>query len=91
MGDPNTMEDYLYSISPLFHSDNIIKPVLVLQGANDPRVLQIESDEMVKAIKDNGVPIEYVVFDDEGHGFVKKSNQIMANKAILTFLDNFLQ
>ena len=91
MGDPNTMEDYLYSISPLFHSDNIIKPVLVLQGANDPRVLQIESDEMVKAIKDNGVPIEYVVFDDEGHGFVKKSNQITANKAILSFLDNFLQ
>ena len=91
MGDPNTMEDYLYSISPLFHSDNIIKPVLVLQGANDPRVLQIESDEMVKAIKDNGVPIEYVVFDDEGHGFVKKRNQIAANEAILSFLDNFLQ
>ena len=90
MGDPNTMEDYLYSISPLFHADKIIKPVLVLQGANDPRVLQIESDEMVKAVQDNGVPVEYVVFDDEGHGFVKRKNQITANKSILNFLDTYL-
>ena len=90
MGDPNTMEDYLYSISHLFHADKIIKPVLVLQGANDPRVLQIESDEMVKAVQDNGVPVEYVVFDDEGHGFVKRKNQITANKSILNFLDTYL-
>ena len=90
MGDPNTMEDYLYSISHLFHADKIIKPVLVLQGANDPRVLQIESDEMVKAVQDNGVPVEYVVFDDEGHGFVKRKNQITANKSILKFLDTYL-
>ena len=62
----------------------------MLQGANDPRVLQIESDEMVKAVQDNGVPVEYVVFDDEGHEFVKRKNQITANKSILNFLDTYL-
>ena len=72
MGNPHTQEEYLYSISPLFHANNITKPVLVLQGANDPRVLQVESDEMVEAVRAQGVPAEYVVFPDEGHGFAKK-------------------
>ena len=72
LGNPYTQEDYLYSISPLFHAENIKKPVLVLQGANDPRVLQVESDEMVEAIKKQNVPVEYVVFEDEGHGFSKE-------------------
>ena len=91
LGDPNTMEDYLYSISPLFHAENIIKPTLILQGANDPRVLKVESDEMVDAIKKKDTPVEYVVFDDEGHGFIKKKNQITANQAILRFLDSHLK
>jgi len=91
LGDPNTMEDYLYSILPLFHAENIIKPTLVLQGANDPRVLKVESDEMVDAIKKKDTPVEYVVFDDEGHGFIKKKNQITANQAILRFLDSHLK
>ena len=91
LGDPFTQEDYLYSISPLFHAEKIKKPVLVLQGANDPRVLQVESDEMVDAIKKQNVPVEYVVFPDEGHGFSKKKNQITSNEAILTFLDKYLK
>jgi len=91
LGDPNTQEDYLYSISPLFHAKNIKDPVLVLQGSNDPRVLQIESDEMVAAIKDQNVPVEYVVFPDEGHGFTKKKNQISANETILKFLERYLK
>lgn len=91
LGNPFEEEDYLTSISPLFHADNIRRPMLVLQGANDPRVLQIESDEMVAAIRGNDVPVEYVVFPDEGHGFRKKANQITGYKAILDFLDTYLE
>ena len=91
LGNPFTQEDYLYSISPLFHAENIKKPVLVLQGANDPRVLQVESDEMVEEIKKQNVPVEYVVFPDEGHGFSKKKNQITSNETILTFLNKYLK
>lgn len=91
MGNPETQEDYLYSISPLFHADNIVRPVIVLQGANDPRVLQVESDEMVEAVRANGVKTEYIVFDDEGHGFRKKENQIKGHEAVLRFLDKNLK
>ena len=69
-------EDYFRSISPLFHAQYIVKPLMVLQGANDPRVIKPESDEIVAAVKANGVPCEYIVFDDEGHGFRKKANQL---------------
>lgn len=91
LGDPNTQEDYLTKISPLFHAENIVKPMIVLQGANDPRVLQVESDEMVEAVRANDVPVEYVVFPDEGHGFRKKENQIKGYKAIREFLDEHLK
>ena len=91
MGNPETDEDRLYSISPLFHAGQIKKPVIVLQGANDPRVLQVESDEMVEAVRKNGVTADYIVFDDEGHGFRKKENQIKGNKSILKFLDKHLK
>src|SRR5262249_30493348 len=69
LGDPATDEEYLKKISPLFHASEIKRPLLVLQGANDPRVLKVESDEVVAAVKANGVPVDYMVFDDEGHGF----------------------
>ena len=62
-------------MSPAFHGDKIRKPLMVLQGANDPRVLKAESDDIVAAVKKNGVPVEYIVFPDEGHGFTKKKNQ----------------
>ncbi len=92
MGDPFTADSVrLYNISPLFHGQNVKNPVMVLQGANDPRVLQVESDEMVEAIKGAGVPVEYVIFPDEGHGFVKKDNEIKAYSQILTFLDKYLK
>ena len=64
---------------------------MVLQGANDPRVLQVESDEMVEAIKENNVPVEYIIFPDEGHGFVKKENQIKGYSQILSFLNTYLR
>ena len=91
LGNPQTQEEYLYSISPLFHADKITKPVIVLQGANDPRVLQVESDEMVASVRANGVTAEYLIFDDEGHGFRKKNNQIKGHEAVLKFLDNYLK
>jgi dipeptidyl aminopeptidase/acylaminoacyl peptidase len=91
MGDPTTDKERLHRISPLFHAENIQKPLMVLQGANDPRVLKQESDEIVEAVKKNGVPVEYVLFDDEGHGFRKKENRIKGYKAVLVFLDEYLK
>jgi dipeptidyl aminopeptidase/acylaminoacyl peptidase len=91
MGNPETDLEYLRRISPLFHADNIQKPLMVLQGANDPRVIKVESDEIVEAVKKKGIPVEYIVFDDEGHGFLIKENQITAYKAILDFLNKYLK
>ncbi len=92
MGDPFTADSVrLYDISPLFHGQNVKNPVMVLQGANDPRVLQVESDEMVEAMKAAGVTVEYVIFPDEGHGFMKKENEIKGYSQILTFLDKYLK
>lgn len=90
MGDFDD-EEYLRSISPLFHADKITRPLIVLQGANDPRVLKVESDEIVEAVRNNGVPVEYIVFEDEGHGFMKKENRERGYKAILDFLDKHLK
>jgi dipeptidyl aminopeptidase/acylaminoacyl peptidase len=90
IGNPYTNTDYIRSISPLFHADNIRKPLIVLQGANDPRVLQEESDEIVEAVKKNKVPVEYIVFHDEGHGFSKRENRIKGYRAIKEFLDTHL-
>lgn len=90
MGDPATDSVRLRSISPLFNTDKIKTPLLVLQGSNDPRVLQVESDEIVAGAKKNGIPVEYVLFPDEGHGFRKKENQMKAAKVTLEFLDKHL-
>jgi dipeptidyl aminopeptidase/acylaminoacyl peptidase len=90
LGDPATDSVRLHRISPLFNAERIVAPLLVLQGANDPRVLKQESDEIVAAVKQKGVPVEYVVFDDEGHGFVKKENEIEGYGAVLKFLDTHL-
>lgn len=92
MGDPFTADSIrLKQISPLFNYEKINKPLLVLQGANDVRVLPVESDEIVAGVKKNGVPVEYVLFPDEGHGFIKKENQIKASEATLAFLDKYLR
>ena len=91
MGDPATDEERHRRISPLFHAANINKPLMVIQGANDPRVLQVESDELVAAVKANNVPVDYVVFPDEGHGFRAKKNRITASEGYLKFLDTYLK
>jgi dipeptidyl aminopeptidase/acylaminoacyl peptidase len=91
LGDPAQDSERLRRISPLFSAANITKPMMVLQGANDPRVLQVESDEIVAAAEANGVPVQYIVFEDEGHGFIKKENQLEGYRAILEFLDTHLK
>ncbi len=91
MGDPATDEERHQRISPLFHTDKITKPLLVIQGKNDPRVLQVESDELVAGVKKNSVPVEYIIFPDEGHGFLRKENRITASNAFVAFLDQYLK
>ncbi|MEP0191607.1 MAG: S9 family peptidase [Erythrobacter sp.] len=78
MGDPNTEEGIalLKAASPLYKADQITKPLLIAQGANDPRVKQAESDQIVGAMKNAGVPVTYVLYPDEGHGFAKPANSI---------------
>jgi dipeptidyl aminopeptidase/acylaminoacyl peptidase len=91
MGDPATDAERHRRISPLFHAANIRRPMLVVQGANDPRVLQVESDELVAAVRANNVPVEYVLFPDEGHGFQRRDNRITAQEAYLAFLDKYVR
>ncbi|TNF70652.1 MAG: S9 family peptidase [Bacteroidetes bacterium] len=92
MGDPYSSDSVrLRAISPLFHTEQVTKPLIVLQGSQDPRVLQEESDEVVAGDRKNGVPVEYVLFEDEGHGFLKKENQIEGYSKILGFLDTYLK
>ena len=91
MGDPAVDAERHRAISPLFHTENVVRPLLVIQGANDPRVLQVESDELVEAVRQNGVPVEYVLFPDEGHGFRRRENRITASEAYLDFLDTYLR
>ena len=91
LGDPVADRERLERSSPLLHAGQIRRPLLVLQGARDPRVLKTESDALVSALREHGVPVEYVVFDDEGHGFRKRANRIAAAEAILGFLDHHLR
>lgn len=92
MGDPDVADDKtrLEAQSPLFHASRIEDPLLVIQGANDPRVKQQESDQIVVAMRDLGRPVEYVVAPDEGHGFAGRENRIAMFAAIERFLAKHL-
>lgn len=89
MGNPTTDDGraLLQAASPLTHVDKIKKPLLIGQGANDPRVKQAESDQIVSAMKAKGIPVTYVLFPDEGHGFARPTNNIAFNAVT----ENFLQ
>lgn len=91
IGDPVKDKEFLVATSPLFHAKNIRVPLMVIQGANDPRVIKPESDEIVEAAKKNKVPVEYLVFPDEGHGFAKKKNEAEAYRRMVEFLDKHLK
>ena len=92
LGDPFTADSvHLKNISPLFNYEKIRKPLIVFQGMNDVRVLPIESEEIVAGVKKNGVPVEYITYPNEGHGFAKKENQITTSNKTVEFLDKYLK
>ncbi|MGA8098620.1 MAG: S9 family peptidase [Candidatus Cybelea sp.] len=82
--------DFLNSQSPLFLADKIKVPLLIGQGANDPRVNKRESDQIVAAMRKNNEPVEYIVFPDEGHGFARPENTRRFNAAVEGFLGKYL-
>ena len=92
VGDPRTEEGrkFLDSCSPLTYVNKINKPLLIGQGANDPRVKQSESDQIVKAMHENGIPVIYVLFPDEGHGFARPENRLSFNAVTDLFLAQYL-
>ncbi len=92
VGDPNTEEGQklMREASPLFSVDQIIRPLLIIQGANDPRVKQAESDQIVVSLRDSGKEVEYLLADDEGHGFRKPNNKMAMWVSIEKFLAKHL-
>jgi dipeptidyl aminopeptidase/acylaminoacyl peptidase len=76
VGNPETEEEFLWSRSPLSRVEQVRVPLLIAQGANDPRVKQAESEQIVAALKSNDIPYQYLLFEDEGHGFAKPDNRL---------------
>ncbi len=90
VGHEETEKEFLESRSPLFKADQIKVPLLIAQGANDPRVKQAESDQIVAAMRKNNKPVEYIVFPDEGHGFARPENRLKFYAAAEQFLAKYL-
>lgn len=90
VGNVETEQPFLQSRSPLSKVDQIIKPLLIAQGANDPRVKQSESDQIVSAMRSRNKPVEYLLFSDEGHGFMRPGNQLKFFAAVEHFFTKFL-
>ena len=90
VGNPDTQKEFLDAYSPLFHVDKIKIPMLIAQGANDPRVKQAESEQIVAAMKEKGIKYEYLLFPDEGHGFVKHDNKLKFYQVAEKFLAEHL-
>ena len=90
IGDPETEQDLLRAASPVFHADNIKAPLLVAQGANDPRVKKAESDQIVEALKKRGIDVEYMVKENEGHGFLNEENRFDFYRAMERFFSKHL-
>lgn len=91
VGHPEKDKELLKSVSPVFHADKIKTPLFVAQGANDPRVNKQESDQIVEALKKRGVDVEYMVKENEGHGFMNEENKIEFYNAMTEFLDKHLK
>jgi len=90
VGNPSTEPEFMWSRSPLSRVDAIKIPLLIAQGANDPRVKQAESEQIVAALREKGIPHEYMLFPDEGHGFAKPSNRLRFYAAAEKFLATHL-
>ncbi|MFS0576388.1 S9 family peptidase [Sporosarcina sp. 179-K 3D1 HS] len=91
VGHPVEDKELLEAVSPVFHVDKIKTPLFVAQGANDPRVNQAESDQIVEALRARGVDVEYMLKENEGHGFQKEENRIEFYNAMIRFLDTHLK
>ncbi|MDZ7778442.1 MAG: S9 family peptidase [Gemmatimonadota bacterium] len=91
MGHPEEDAERLRRVSPLYAADRIARPLFVAAGANDVRVPIDQNDRLVEAAREAGVDVEYLVFEDEGHGFRKRENRITAAEAYVDFLDRFLR
>jgi len=90
VGNPETEREFLKSRSPLFKVDQIKIPLLIAQGANDPRVKQAEAEQIVQAMKEKGIEYEYMLFPDEGHGFAHPENRLKFYAAAEKFLAQHL-
>jgi dipeptidyl aminopeptidase/acylaminoacyl peptidase len=91
LGDPETESDFLMERSPITYVESVRAPLLVIQGATDPRVVKGESDQLVEKLRSLGREVEYEVFEDEGHGFTRRSNQLRAFKLSADWLEKHLQ
>jgi dipeptidyl aminopeptidase/acylaminoacyl peptidase len=90
-GDPDKEADMLRDLSPIHKVDRVIAPTVVLHGANDTNVPVVEAEQVVESLKKRGVPVEYVLFPDEGHGFRKTGNRIRAAVAIVQWFTRYLK
>jgi dipeptidyl aminopeptidase/acylaminoacyl peptidase len=90
IGDPEKDKELLTAASPLFSADKIQSPLLIAQGANDPRVKKAESDQIVEALKKRGVDVPYIVRENEGHGFANEENRMYFYRAVERFLAKHL-
>jgi dipeptidyl aminopeptidase/acylaminoacyl peptidase len=89
-GDPDTQAEMLRQLSPIHRVDQIKAPTIVLHGANDTNVPVIEAEQVVTSLKQRGVPVEYVLFPDEGHGWRKIPNRIRSTVEIVGWFDKYL-
>jgi dipeptidyl aminopeptidase/acylaminoacyl peptidase len=90
VGDPDEDAELLRERSPLTYIENVQTPLLVIQGANDPRVVKSESDQLVEKLRSLGRTVEYIVFEDEGHGFTKRKNELATMRASVGWLERYL-
>ncbi|HKH43756.1 MAG TPA: S9 family peptidase [Thermoanaerobaculia bacterium] len=90
-GDPATQKDLLQRLSPIHKVDRIQAPTIVLHGANDTNVPVVEAEQTVESLKKRGIPVEYVLFPDEGHGFRKTPNKVRSAVAIVEWFEKYLK
>ena len=89
-GDPDSEAAMLQQLSPIHKIDRIVTPVIVLHGQNDTNVPVIEAEQVVESLKKRGIPVEYVLFPDEGHGWQKSENRIRSTLEITRWFDRYL-
>lgn len=90
-GDPDTQAEMLEDLSPIHKVDLVTTPTLVLHGANDTNVPVVEAEQVVDNLKQRNIPVEYVLFPDEGHGWRKTVNKVTSTVAIIEWFDGYLK